>query len=126
MFNKGYIYTVHENANLPDAADRIEVVREGFAFWAFIFGAAWLLAHRLWLPTIAYVIILALIGQILEILGLAAPAMMAAQCGIQYLFACHANDIKRWVLEQRGYIMSSVVCANSSLMAQQRIFAAAH
>ncbi len=121
----GNIYTIHENADLPDPSDRIELVREGFAFWAFVFGAVWLLAQRLWLPTIAYVIALALLGRTLELLEFSPAAMVVVQVGIQFLLACHANDIKRWVLDRRGYRMCGVVCAESQLMAQQRVFAAA-
>ena len=122
----GNIYTIHENENLPDAADRIELVREGFAFWAFIFGAVWLLTQRLWLPAIAYLIAVALVGRVLEMMGFSAASMVAVQLGMQLWLGFQANDMKRWVLDRRGFTMRGVVCAESAMMAQQRVFAAAH
>ena len=119
------IYTIHENANRPDAADRLELVREGFAFWAFALGAIWLVANRLWVPAIAYILLAALVARAAEMLGVSPASIIVIQVGMQCWLGFHAYDVKRWVLARRGYTMRGVVCAKSLLMAQQRAFAAA-
>src|SRR5690606_15982316 len=54
------IYTVHEPRprRNEDAAppERYTFVRDGFYFWAFLFGPLWMLWHRLWLVLFLYVI----------------------------------------------------------------------
>src|SRR6202012_3676136 len=51
------VYTVHAPA-APDpgvvATDRFAFVRDGFHFWAMVFGPLWLLAHRLWLGVVGW------------------------------------------------------------------------
>src|SRR5947199_7926058 len=53
------VYTVHgPMANVTQArsaADRLVFVRDGFHFWAFLFGPLWLAWHRLWLALLGYV-----------------------------------------------------------------------
>ena len=120
MFNRTHIYTVHENSNKPDPADRTELVREGFSWGAFLFSALWLLWHRLWLPALAYLLVVAVITR----LGLSPAVLGVVQLGIQFALGCHANDIKRWVLENRGYVLRGVVCAESPMMAQRRVLEA--
>ena len=45
------VYTVHAPSavTLRDEADKFVFVRDGFHFWAMLFGPFWLLWHRLWL-----------------------------------------------------------------------------
>src|SRR5580693_4907466 len=66
------VYTVHAPA-APDAsliaADRFAFVRDGFHFWAMVFGPLWLLAHRLWLATIGWIVVVVAIDLGLTALG---------------------------------------------------------
>ena len=55
------IYTVHEpplrtGAAAPDP-ERFIFVRDGFSFWAFLFGPLWMLRHRLWLVLLLYIVV---------------------------------------------------------------------
>ena len=84
------------------------------------------MTQRLWLPAIAYLIAVALVGRVLEMMGFSAASMVAVQLGMQLWLGFQANDMKRWVLDRRGFTMRGVVCAESAMMAQQRVFAAAH
>ena len=36
---------------------RFVFVRDGFHFWAFLFGPLWMLRHRMWLETIVYLLL---------------------------------------------------------------------
>src|SRR3954471_16043306 len=53
------VYTVHapvaDGTDPRSATDRFVFVRDGFHFWAFLFGPLWLAWHRLWLALIGYV-----------------------------------------------------------------------
>ena len=54
------VYTVHEpppREGQADAdTDRFVFVRDGFDFWAFLFGPLWMIWRRLWLVLLLYVI----------------------------------------------------------------------
>ena len=57
------VFTVHEppprrNESSVDP-DRFVFVRDGFYFWAFLFGPLWMLRHRLWLALLIYVVVIA-------------------------------------------------------------------
>ena len=59
-------YTVHEPPlreakSVGEAApdpERFVFVRDGFHFWAFLLGPLWMLAHRMWLVLVLYLIYL--------------------------------------------------------------------
>ena len=45
------VFTVHAPVDAVRRADsdRFVFVRDGFHFWAFLFGPLWFIWHRLWL-----------------------------------------------------------------------------
>ena len=43
------------------ATDRFAFVRDGFHFWAMVFGPLWLLCARLWLALIGWIVAIAAI-----------------------------------------------------------------
>ena len=53
------VYTVHapvaDGTDPRSVTDRFVFVRDGFHFWAFVFGPLWLAWHRLWLALIGYI-----------------------------------------------------------------------
>ena len=56
------VYTVH--APVPGGADlratdKFVFVRDGFHFWAMVFGPIWLAWNRLWLALIGWIVFLA-------------------------------------------------------------------
>ncbi|MBV9260162.1 MAG: DUF2628 domain-containing protein, partial [Pseudolabrys sp.] len=59
-------YTVHEpplkaGATGPNP-ERFVFIRDGFYFWAFVLGPIWMLAHRLWLALIGYLVVNTALG----------------------------------------------------------------
>jgi hypothetical protein len=58
------IYRVHVSEGLDplNAADKARFVREGFVFWALVFGPLWLLATRQWLALGMWVLAAALVA----------------------------------------------------------------
>src|ERR1700744_5749596 len=66
------VYTVHAPAASDAslfAADRFAVVRGGFHFWAMVFGPLWLLAHRLWLALLGWIVAIIVIDLGMNVLG---------------------------------------------------------
>ena len=66
------VYTVHApGAGGTDlrSTDRFVFVRDGFHFWAFLFGPLWLVAHRLWLALLGWIIAVIALQLVLKQLG---------------------------------------------------------
>ena len=57
------VFTVHAPVDAIRRADsdRFVFVRDGFHFWAFVFGPLWFIWHRLWLALVAYAVIIAVV-----------------------------------------------------------------
>jgi hypothetical protein len=84
------------------------LVREGFAWGALIFGPFWLAAHRAWIAAAislaALVLIAALVPQPANGIGAMAVALILGLTG---------NDLRRWALENRGYLLVHVLSAGN-------------
>lgn len=122
MAAKGDIYTVHEKPDAPEPSDRIVLVREGFALWAFVLNLLWLLANRLWRMAGLYVLLVLLLGELGRMAGLSPIAIGVAQLGLQFWLGCVAHDAQRAALARRGYTEIDIVCAESALLAERRYF----
>lgn len=104
--------TVHEPAE-PAAdpvarADAVRMVKEGIAWWALVFPALWLLYHRLWLALIGYLVLVTVVE---TALALAGYWQVATWCALAFnvLLAFEANNLRRWTLERKGYVMTGAV-----------------
>jgi len=118
------VWTVHlPAAPVPEAGTRTRrkakppvLVPEGFSWLALFFNLFWLLFHRLWLAALAYVaVVLALV------LLLPEPAGAVAVMAVQFLLACHAQDLRRWALARRGYRLAHVVAERDVDLALARL-----
>lgn len=92
------------------------LVKEGFSWGAFLFGPFWLLAHRAWtaaaLSFVAYLLIALLTAPALgPILG----------TGVAVILGLTGSDLRRWALEQRGYMLLHVLAARGWDEAWQRL-----
>src|SRR5262245_55921857 len=101
------IYTVHEpplkkNESEPDP-DRFVFVRDGFYFWAFLFGPLWMLRHRLWLVLLCYVLVTSALAIILRTVGASANVGSAVAFLVAVLIGCEAGTLRRFTLARRGY-----------------------
>lgn len=105
------IWTVH----LRDGRKPI-LIREGWAWGAFLFRGLWLLAQRAWIPGILWItgeIALALLlpPDILAIIAVA----LAVLCGLV------GRDLLRWQLYRSGYLLSHVVAERDGDAAWARL-----
>ena len=82
------------------------LVRESFAWGALFFGPFWLAAHRTWiaaaLSLTAYVLIAVLAPR---------PADMILTVGFALILGLTGQDLRRWALEWRGYLLVHVFAA---------------
>ena len=107
------VFTVHEprprkNETVADP-DRYVFVRDGFYFWAFLFGPLWMLWRRLWLVLVMFLILTAAVQAALWALGVSGPVKFAVGFLIAILIGCEAGTLRRWSLRRRWTNVGLVV-----------------
>jgi hypothetical protein len=84
------------------------LVREGFSGGALILGPLWLAAHRAWIAAgislAAFILIAAIAPE---------PAAGVLAAGLALILGWTGNDLRRWALESRGYLLLHVLAAGS-------------
>ena len=119
------VYTVHAPAQ-PDAsliaADRFAFVRDGFHFWAMVFGPLWLLAHRLWLALLGWIIALVVIDLGMIALGAGGMAVLLANSLFALLTGFEAASLQRWTLSRGNWRQLDVVVGDDEEAAERRFF----
>jgi hypothetical protein len=96
------VFTIHAKGG---ERPRMRLVREGFSFWAFLFGPLWLVWRGLWLALLGYLVVAVAIAFIPD------PWEGFAGIALQLLFGFHARDLERWTLRRRGFAPEGVVAA---------------
>ena len=118
------LWSVHLPRALPPeaAAERAVLVRDGFAFWAVVFGPLWFLRHREWLGLVGWLVLAALIRVAAPWLG---PVVTG---GLQLVLIVAtgvvANDVRRLTLALRGFAEVGVVEGLNREAAERRFFEA--
>ena len=104
-------WTVHlRRQTLP------RLIPEGFSWGAFLFGPIWLLACGAWIPAALQAAADAIIASVLP-----GDAGFAAGFGLALLVGFSGNDLVRWSLGLRGYVLSAVVVARDAEAALMRL-----
>jgi len=83
------------------------LVREGFSWGALIFGPFWLIAHQAWIAgaiSLAACILIAAVAP--------EPAGGVLQAGVALILGLTGNDLRRWALEHRGYLVVHVLAVS--------------
>jgi Protein of unknown function (DUF2628) len=119
-------YTVHapppkagETASDPQ---RFLFVRDGFRFWAFLLAPLWLLAHRLWLVLLGYVIANALLDGALYLAGASDGLKFLGSLLIALLVGFEATTLWRWTLDRRRWQTLGFVIGDDDESAERRFF----
>ena len=119
------VYTVHapvsDGAVLP-ATDKFVFARDGFHFWAMIFGVFWLAWHRLWLAMIGWIVLMVAIDVGLPALGVGRGAVFAINLLLALLLGFEGASLKRWTFSRRKWRMLDVVVADDQESAERRFF----
>lgn len=119
-------YTVH--APPPKAGDtasdpqRFVFVRDGFYVWAFLLAPLWLLFRRLWLVLLGYIVVNALAGATMYLLGASGSFRFLAGVLIALLVGFEAATLWRWTLARRRWQMLGFVIADDEENAERRFF----
>jgi hypothetical protein len=121
------VFTVHEPPLRPaDPVPELEralFVRDGFSFWAFLFGPLWMLWHRMWLVLAAYLVLAGGLQVVLLALGASLAAIMAAGFLIALLVGLEAGTLRRLTLRRRRWREVGLVGGNDREVAERRFFA---
>lgn len=118
-------WTVHlppgsTRGSVPATGTRLVpvLIPEGFSLLACIFGPFWLLAHRAWLA--GGVVLLALIA----LSFLPDPWGLALDLALLILLGFHGQDLRRWTLSRRGWVLGHLVLARDADSALARLLQA--
>jgi hypothetical protein len=121
------IFTVHmpneAGLSAEDAAFEAVFIRDRFNWAAFLFGPLWLLAKRLWLPLLAYLVAATLFGILAVAFRLPPYALGAVDILVSLLIGCEAPDLLRLKLDRRGFSELGVVQGTRLDDAERRFFA---
>jgi hypothetical protein len=118
------VYTVHAPSSPAsrEDTDTFVFLRDGFHFWAMVFGPFWLLWHRLWLVLLGYLALSAVLGVTLSLLGAGANARMLVFLLLAVLMGFEAASLRRWTYSRRNWRQIDFVVADDEETAERRFF----
>jgi hypothetical protein len=119
------VYTVHaplRDGNDALTADRAVLVRDGFHVWAALAGGVWLIAHRLWIALVGYLVAIFALIIALKFLRLDPASTFAVLCVIAVLMGLEAASLQRWTLSRGKWRQLDVVVAEDRDAAERRFF----
>jgi Protein of unknown function (DUF2628) len=109
-------YTLHVPASAEpgdaEALDKAELVRDGFAWGAFLFTFLWFFGHRLWLAGVAVLIAVVGLPFALRALGFGGISVVAAEVLLAILIGLEANSLKRWTWRRKKPAVDVVTAAD--------------
>jgi hypothetical protein len=120
------VFTVHgPAANGPDLrlTDKFVFVRDGFHFWALVFGPLWLVWNRLWLATIGWIIVSVALHLSLTGLGAGWLTIWSADFMVAVLMGLEAASLQRWTFSRGRWRQLDIVVADDEESAERRFFA---
>jgi hypothetical protein len=120
------VYTVHappvDGTDVRGTTDKFVFVRDGFSFWAFVFGPVWLLYQRLWLAFAGYMVLSIAQEVVLTLLHAGGGTRLAVMAVIVLLLGLEAASLRRWTLSRRKWRQLEVVVADDREAAERRFF----
>ena len=112
-----------ETSEEPSAFERAVFVRDGFGWWAFLFGPLWLLWNRAWLALLVWIVLHAGLSLLVQNKILDAGPQVLLELVIALALGFEASTLRRYVLNRRGYQMVDVVQERRLIDAELRFFA---
>jgi len=120
------VYTVHEpppkQYEQTSDPERFEFVRDGFSFWAFLFGPLWMLRYRMWLVLLGYVGVSAALEIVFSLLGVTAATRPVAGFFLALLIGIESATLRRFTLGRRRWTNLGVIVADDLEAAERRFF----
>jgi len=119
------VYTVHEpplrSGTTSAEPEGFVFVRDGFSFWAPLFGPLWMLRHRMWLVLLCYVAVVAALSAVVHLVGLTGVAPVVWTL-LAFLVGFEAGTLRRFSLWRRGFRHVGVVVGDDLELAERRFF----
>ena len=119
------VYTVHEpplrGAAAPDL-ERFVFVRDGFSFWALLFGPLWMLRHRMWLVFIGYGLVVAALAWALRQTQAPTAVTLCVDALLALLIGFEAPTLRRFTLARQGFANIGIVVGDDLELAERRFF----
>lgn len=117
-------YTVHEpqppSSDVDDRATALVFVKEGFAWFAFLTPALWMLFHRLWRGLLLYFVVAIGAVTLVQLLTQNANAVGWTGFFINLAFGFEARNIHRWALSAGKYTLIGIVTGRDLEDAERR------
>jgi hypothetical protein len=107
---------------MRSTTDRFVFVRDGFSFWAFVFGPVWLLYRRLWLALVGYIVLSIAVAVALSWLHAGFGTRSIVVLLIAALMGLEAASLRRWTFSRRTWRLLDVVVADDEEAAERRFF----
>lgn len=121
-------FTVHapppRQGEAATSPERFVFVHDGFHLWAFLLAPLWLLVKRLWLAFAIYVVVSAVLGVGLALLGVSSSLQWVVGLLMALLMGFEAATVWRWTLTRRGWKTLGFVVGEDVEMAERRFYAA--
>ena len=86
------------------------LVREGFSWGALLFGPIWLAAHRAWIAAA-----ISLAGFIIIAFATHDGVQATLLVTLIVFLGLSGHDLRRWSLDQRGFLLAQIVTGRSEL-----------
>jgi Protein of unknown function (DUF2628) len=120
------VYTVHQPPlkkyeAAPDP-ERFAFVRDGFSFWAFVFGPLWMLRHRMWLVLVGYVAIVSAMEIAFRLVGAPGGSRTFAALMLALLIGMEAGTLRRFTLGRRRWRNVGTVVGSDREVVERRFF----
>ena len=106
------VFTVHLPPTAPGVAPATEDVvflRDGFSYYAFLFGPFWLLWKRAWIAAAGWALLLTIIGVLAWKLRVPREAISPLGLLLAVWLGFEGDRLVAWTLKRRGYVESDVV-----------------
>jgi hypothetical protein len=116
------IYSAHVKALVADPDKDVELVKEGFNWYAALFSVIWALWNRMWLVALGFVVVEVVASAVLTLLGVGDLVQSVVSVGIAVLFGFLGNDLRRWTLTRTGFQDRGVVAGQNHEAAMLRFF----
>ncbi len=111
------LYTVHEP---PYGGGELELIPEGFSWFAFLFSVIWALWHRLWLEALGFMGLTLALNLIMAVIDAGEPVRAFSWLALHVLIGFEARDLRRAALARRGWRALGVVGGADREAAERR------
>lgn len=124
--NRSAAYTVHEppeiEGTLPERAERLVFVADGFSWMAALFGPFYLAVKREWIALALYVAALVTLVNVLNLAGMEEQWISWSLLLLNVILGFEMSDIRRRSLRRAGWSELGTVTGDAVEDAERRFF----